>query len=658
MTTMSPAPTPRFPTGWTAWPVALPVVIAAAGAALACGLVWQEADRQHRERAEERLEFEAHDITQKVEQRMRTYRQVLRGAGALFDASDEVTRDDWRIYVAALALDRDFPGIQGIGFSRFVATDELAAHEAAMRAGQGPDYSIRPAGKRAEFSSIVFLEPLNWRNQRALSYDMLSEPVRRAAMDRARRTGQAALSGKVRLVQETNADIQSGVLLYLPIFRHGMPTDSEQARIAAISGWVFSPFRMGDLMTDTLGGASDALRMRIYDGTIATPEALLYDSHAGDPADSGALGHTRIQNIDGRDWLLSFVVRRDNAADINRWRMELTLMVTFSALLVMLTASLALSRQRAARLVRVSTSLTRSESMYSALVNLSGEGILSLDSEGLIEFANPGIYRTLDMAGDELAGRALASLGSDDKRDVLQSMSRTLLDGENVRVELMLRSSTGNDVAVLASGVPRRDREGRVTGAVIAISDISDRKADEARVAWLAMHDGLTALPNRSLLGDRLSRVLNSAQRYRRTFCVLFIDLDHFKDVNDRMGHHAGDNVLVEASRRMLACLRAADTLARHGGDEFVALLPEAGSLDAALSVAEKIRSQLCKPFEIDEGQAQISTSIGVVMFPDHGNDPETLLARADAAMYAAKSGGRDAIAVWSPNDAPQKALT
>ncbi len=655
---MSPAPTPRHSSGWTVWPVAFPVLIAAVGAAIACWLVWQEADRRHRERAEERLAFEAHDITQKVEQRMRAYRQVLRGAGALFDASDTVTRDDWRIYVTALTLDQDFPGIQGVGFAQFVAADTLAAHEARMRAEHGPDYSIKPPGMRSEFSSIVFLEPLNWRNQRALSYDMLSEPVRRAAMDRARRTGRAALSGKVRLVQETDADIQSGVLLYLPVYRHDMPTDTEPARIAAISGWVYSPFRMGDLMNDTLGGASGALRMRIYDGSVAAPEALLYDSHAADPVHPGALTHTRVQNIDGRDWLLSFDVRRNDAADDSRWRMELTLLVTFSALLVMLTASLALSRQRAARLARVSTSLARSESMYSALVNLSGEGILSLDADGLVEFANPGIYRTLDMTGNELGGRSLASLGSDGSHDVLLSMTRTLLGGENVRVELSLCSSTGNDVVVLATGVPRRDRDGRVNGAVISMADISDRKADEARVAWLAMHDGLTALPNRLLLADRLSRALNSAHRYRRRFCLLFIDLDHFKEVNDRMGHHAGDSVLIEASRRMLACLRAADTLARHGGDEFVALLPETGSLDAALSVAEKIRAQLCKPFDIEEGQAQISSSIGVVMYPDHGSDPETLLVRADAAMYAAKSGGRNTVAIWTPNDAPQATPT
>ena len=651
MPDMSAAPHTRASTDRSVWQIGLPVLLAALGAMLAVYLVWNEIDRRHRERVEERLAFQARDITQQVEQRMRAYRQVLRGARALFDASDDVTLEDWKIYVGALSLQEDFPGIQGVGFSAHVRAADLDSHIASMRARDGGEYRIHPPGERPEYSSIVYLEPQDWRNQRAFAFDMLSEPVRREAMQRARVTGEAALTGKVRLIQEADRDIQTGVLLYLPAYRRGMPTGTAAERAAALSGWVFSPFRMLDLMAGTLGGMQPSLRLRIYDGDTAAPEALLFDSHGADPVRFGAPTHSITRDIDGRRWLLVFEQRKEAADDIDRWHTELALVVLFGVLVVALTASLGLARRRAARLAELGASLARSEALYSTLVNLSGESILALDAHGHIEYANPGLHRMLNLDARDVGGRSLDELAFDGNRHALQSMADALLGGDTVRMELTLQSRDRGEVAVLASGVPRTDGAGRVTGAIIVMADISERKADEARIAWLATHDGLTGLPNRSLLVERLNRTLTSAQRYRRRFCLLFIDLDHFKEVNDRMGHHAGDQVLIDASRRMLACLRAADTLARHGGDEFVALLPETGSIEAACAVAEKIRLRLGEPFVVDQGRAQISASLGVVMCPDHGEDFDTLVARADQAMYAAKAAGRNTIAVWTAPD-------
>lgn len=633
--------------------VALPVLLAMLGAAVALVFVWNEIERRHRERIEEHLAFQAREIALHIDQRMRAYVQVLRGARALFDASDEVTAADWKAYVSALALEDGFPGIQGIGFSQYVPASGVENHVARMRALGQSGYAIHPPGPRTEYSSIVYLEPLNWRNQRAFSYDMLSEPVRREAMDRARRSGDAALSGKVRLIQETDHDIQAGVLLYLPAYGHHQPTDTEEQRSAALIGWIYSPFRMTDLMTGTLGRMSDTLRLRIYDGDTAGSSALLFDSHPGDRDGFDLATLSLSREIEGRKWLLVFEQRREAEADVSRWRTELGIVATFGALLVALTASLALASRRARRLARMGDSLARSEAMYSTLVNLSGEIILLIDERGHIEFGNPRLYRTLGLEPGCLKGRPLDALSDTASRHVLQSMSSALLSGVTVRMELTLQGP-GTPVSVLASGVPRQDAGGRVTGAIVVMSDISARKADEARVAWLATHDSLTGLPNRSLLADRLNQALNTEQRYQRRFCLLFIDLDHFKDINDRMGHHAGDSVLIEASRRMQACLRAADTLARHGGDEFVALLPETTAIDAAFAVAEKIRARLCEPFVIEEGQAQISASIGIVMCPDQGSDLDTLLARADEAMYEAKSEGRNTIAVWRPKNTRQ----
>lgn len=654
MPRMSPAQSPATAPAKVFWQLAAPVLVASLIAALAVSLVWKELDRRHRDRVFERLVLQAREVSQTIEQRMRAYRQVLRGARALFDASEDVTQGDWHAYVGALALEEDHPGIQGVGFAVGVKAADLDAHVAQMRDRGYRNYRIEPPGVRAEYSSIVYLEPSNWRNQRAFAYDMLSEPVRGEAMLRARSTGEAALSGKVRLVQETDRDVQTGVLLYLPAFRHGMPTRTAEQRSEALAGWVYSPFRMDDSMRGTLGMTSGLLRLRIHDGPQSSPDALLYDSHPTDPLRHNAATHPVMLDIDGRQWKLVFEVRGASAADTSRWRVELALMMLFGVLLVSLTGSLALTRRRAARLALLSTSLARSEEIYSTLVNLSGESIMSLDESGRIAFANPALCHTLDVDAAAVTGQPLYQLADDSGHGGLRTMSSALLKGEPVRMELTLGSASRGEVVMLASGVPRLDHDGRVTGAIIVMADISERKADEKRIAWMATHDTLTGLPNRSLLNDRLARALTASQRYRHSFCLLFIDLDHFKDINDRLGHQAGDAVLVEASRRMLACLRAADTLARHGGDEFVALLPENGTLDGGLAVAEKIRSALCQPFVLTEGQALISASVGVVMCPEHGNDLDVLMARADAAMYAAKAAGRNFIATWHPRDSNQ----
>ena len=211
--------------------------------------------------------LETSEITLKIEQRFKAYRQVLRGARALFAASREVSRDEWRRYVEALRLDEDYTGIQGVGFAQSIPAARLAEHEQHVRAEGFSDYRVTPAGPRAEYSAIVLLEPFDWRNQRAFGYDMFSEPVRREAMARARRLGIPALSGKVRLVQETSTDVQPGVLLYLPVFRENLPLQTDAQRERAFMGWVYSPFRLEPVLNHAI-----ALRFAGYGRTQTLPD--------------------------------------------------------------------------------------------------------------------------------------------------------------------------------------------------------------------------------------------------------------------------------------------------------------------------------------------------------------------------------------------------
>ena len=198
--------------------------------------------------AEERLDNQMTDIKNRMERRIQAYEQVLFGGKGLFTSSHMVERYEWKTFVDTQMIDERFPGIQGVGVSKLiVGKDNLEIHIDQIRKEGFPDYTVIPEGEREEYDPVVYLEPFNERNKRAFGYDMYSEPVRRHAMDLARDTGITAISGKVRLVQETDDNAQAGFLMYIPIYAKGEPTQTIEQRRAAFEGFVYAPFRMNDL---------------------------------------------------------------------------------------------------------------------------------------------------------------------------------------------------------------------------------------------------------------------------------------------------------------------------------------------------------------------------------------------------------------------------
>jgi diguanylate cyclase (GGDEF)-like protein len=179
------------------------------------------------------------------------------------------------------------------------------------------------------------------------------------------------------------------------------------------------------------------------------------------------------------------------------------------------------------------------------------------------------------------------------------------------------------------------------------ITDITDRKNADERIRHMAQYDVLTDLPNRTLLSDRLQQALATAKREQTRLALLFLDFDKFKPINDSLGHAIGDALLKIAAARMQLCMRESDTIARIGGDEFVVLLPAIETEQDALIVAEKIRLIIEKPFEIEGHVLGISTSIGVAIYPDHGDEEIQLSKHADLAMYYAKQNGRNTVTIY-----------
>lgn len=324
---------------------------------LLTGMVWWSVRLQADRLADVRFAGMATDIVTDVDKRMRDYEQILRGGVAFFRALEgDVTRAEWRDYVAGLRVEESYPGLQGMGFSLRV-TEPVAAHEAAMRAQGLETYSVSPADPRDEVHAIIYLEPQDDRNIVALGYDMFSEPTRREAMERARDTARPAMSGRVRLVQEITRDVQNGVLLYLPVYQDGEVPDTVEARREDLLGFVYSPFRMGDLMRGILGERLEDTAVRVTD--VANGKDGLLFGPTSLPATSYV--YSAAIEVYGRRWLIEVAARPD-LQDVLASQYPLIVLVAgfiISGLLWWLSRAMMAERQRRLALARANRQLGR-----------------------------------------------------------------------------------------------------------------------------------------------------------------------------------------------------------------------------------------------------------------------------------------------------------
>ena len=273
----------------------------------------------------------------------------------------------------------------------------------------------------------------------------------------------------------------------------------------------------------------------------------------------------------------------------------------------------------------------------------SGEGILVTDAEHRIISANPAFEAVTGYAADDVIGNTPALFSSAHQDDSFFATMQAILERTgHWQGEVWNRRKNGEVYPEWLGVSAVREANGLTRHYVYIFSDMTERKAAQARIEFLAHHDPLTELPNRLLLRDRMAQAMALAARSQNRVALLFLDLDRFKKINDSLGHPVGDALLKAIVERLKGCVRDSDTISRQGGDEFIIVLNEVRDTDAVARVADKIQQRMGQPFVINEHALITSFSIGVAIFPDDGNDFDTLLKKADTAMYHAKEAGRN----------------
>ncbi|OQW91663.1 MAG: hypothetical protein BWK79_16360 [Beggiatoa sp. IS2] len=450
------------------------------------------------------FEYRVERIKSAIIQRMLAYQQVLQGGAGLFNTTISVNRQQWHRYVNSLSINQHYPGIQGIGFSKWILPQDKTAHIAEIQAEGGffQNYTIRPQGERDQYTAIVYLEPLDKRNQQAIGYDMFSEKIRQVAMARARDTGKPALSGKVTLIQEIDTDVQTGFLLYFPVYRHGETPMTVAERRASLMGYVYSPFRIKDLMQGIFGNLHYGIDFHIYDGDYSInwdSNDLMYDDVI-DYQDNGEHFNyipqfTQINQltIAGHLWTIHYASLPDFEAATKTYTADIVLFggLIMTLLLLGMTRSfetarlLTIEQQTNMRLQteiderqQIEQALRDSQRQLHIITDNIPAFIAHVDADEIYQFANKRYEQWF--GSSNIIGRSVRQvIGDIAYYNSVKNHIKTVLSGQETTFEILLPHQDGQEHWVQGKYFPDINSDGTVIGFFALIIDITERKQME-----------------------------------------------------------------------------------------------------------------------------------------------------------------------------------
>lgn len=819
---------PRAAKWWAPWLLAAMVLTTGC---IATGIYWAQTQRQAEVAMAALFRADSERVRATIARQLSLYQVVMRGVQGFFRGSERVFYSEFARYVPPLDLVEELEGVQAVAYVMHVDAVDLERHQEEMTRELSVPYRVHPAGKRALFAPVGYIDPLVGSNLKAVGFDILSNPLERGALKASRDTGEIVITQPMGLVQDRPFPGRNSFVMYLPVYDQNHELNSIEDRREALRGWVAVPFRMRDLMAGVAPQLDGTIDIEIHDAAIDGARGLL---HQGDNtthqerAEAGELQADLLLPVAGREWRLllsSTPEYRANRAVASGFSPMLLSGISSSLALAMLVFVIARSRgdnqRRAVRLSQLYRALSevnqaivrmdREADLFPMVCRLAieeagmamawvaqleegsasvvpvamrGEGMEALQPmtvaslvgrpEGagplgivlrenrlvvvndfqkqaeevywhpelqrlgwrsgaalpvhrhgeLVAVLNvyhrqPGAFDD-DMVGllREMADDVGFALENFDRESQRRAYEQALVESEarlntileNVGACIYLKDMQGcytfvnqqvldiwgvnrdtvlgrddaqffdprtvarlraNDRRVLDGGeileieendtiqssgvmrtfwtvkIPLRDAAGKIYGLCGISTDITHNKATQDRIRFLSYYDGLTGLPNRTLLQERAQVALASAKAAEHPVALLYIDLDRFKIINDSLGHTVGDRVLVEIAQRLKTHLTMNVTLCRAGGDEFYLLMP--GMTEAkVLKSAAQILEIIARPLELDGQRLETSASIGVACYPGHGGNLEELAQCADAALATAKQKGRNQVQLFA----------
>jgi diguanylate cyclase (GGDEF)-like protein/PAS domain S-box-containing protein len=637
-------------------------------AVLAVGMVDGERERARSEFLQ-RAEIRSATVTRSFGDAL----DVLQAANALFSSVGIATRDEFGAFARPLLANH--PYLQAVVFHRMVGSADRAAFEAANqrfrpgfqireRQATGDTVRVVPAGRRPRYLVLDYVEPLGG-NELALGYDAFSFAPHAAAFMRAIDTNQPSASAMLPLLQ--NGD-RLGFVLIQPVYRRGAPLVNAAARSAAALGDTAVIIDVAALVDSNLAKsnllAPNGLRIELYGPGVDGPQrAYVYDSlgRTRRPPWHAFIGDTlftnrHVFNVAGLPWELRITGR---SSDMTGGTGPLIAFV-LGCLVSLATSAYVQSRVKRTRRIEALVE-SRTADLHDALdalrlyrraIEASANAIVlvSATRPGYpIEYVNPAFERIRGYRAAEAVGRGLLELGArEPDRAAVAELRAAIRERREAHVSMRLSCRDGREMHAEVYIAPVNNDDGVTTHFVMTQYDVTMAKRYEAELEARARFDTLTGLANRSLLQDRIENAINLAGG-RGVVWVVALDLDHFKFVNDTLGHDAGDELLKTAAQRICGSVERTDTVARTGGDEFVLVLPGRESESEAAATVRAVLLALAHPLELSGQDLVLTGSAGLAAYPADGSDAATLIQHAEVAMYRSKELGRNMVQFYMP---------
>lgn len=504
--------------------------------------LWQSAQQQALRELQGRFDSRVSKTVSAVEYRMKLYEQVLRGVDGLFAHGSGVTHNEFHDYAARLQLDKYFPGIQGIGYAQIIPAAQKDQHIAAMRKQGFPDYTIKPEGEREIYTSVIYLEPFSGANLNAFGYDMYSDlahprdgdaapGVRRTAMEQARDSGMTAISDKVRLLMETDNNIQAGFLMYLPVYKKGSLNDTLSERRASIIGWAYAPFHIGDLMNSMLAGHMNDLDIEIYSGKEISDNALLYRSRI--VLDSGKSQYALLKTVKhievaGHTWSMTFRSLPGFEAKSGVAKANIIAYIGISLLLTLITWLLVSGRERAINTAQVmNRELIKSEAFLRTLLDTASEGIWVVDANKKTVKINRALLDILGTSEQDILSKSICEFIDKEHCTSFQShLSSAAETNAGQHFETSLKCGDGREIFCQFNTAKIWDEKGNDIGSFALVTDITERKhAEQALLASRNQMESLSMFLQSALENERKRIARELHDELGQTMTALNFDL-------------------------------------------------------------------------------------------------------------------------------------